>query len=185
MKRDFIWNIPFTTYPKKLARTPVNIINGPAAAVINPRNPRTSLRGLGSLLVNLIIPSTTFINVVLIFKNCSPIDARSAFNPSTARRYLPEADSVTCANSRPAIFARSCELAFIKSITCNVWEPCFPRLANNAFIRANWNLPNSCSIACCFCSGFNLSNAPCSSKIVPVRFPAFFVTISFKLIPNP
>ena len=44
---------------------------------------------------------------VFIVKNCSPTTARSAFNPSRALLYLPEADSVTILNSRPAMFAKS------------------------------------------------------------------------------
>ena len=105
------------------------------------------LIGSGSLPKNLIIPSRTFIILVPIFKNCSPTTARSAFKVSKALLYLPDADSVICANSRPAIFARSAELVFIKSRTCSVWLPCLPKFSNNAFIRANWNLPNNCSIA--------------------------------------
>ena len=73
--------------------------------------------GPGRLFTNLTIPSTRFIKKVETFKNSSPIPAKSAFNPSTALLYLPEADSVTMLNSRLAMVASSFELAFIRSIT--------------------------------------------------------------------
>ena len=38
-------------------------------------------------------------------------------------------------------------------------------------------------MACCFCNGSRLSNAPCKAVIVAVRFPAFCVTMPPKSIP--
>ena len=86
-------------------------------AVSPVTNVRIVLTGAGNLLINFKIPSVTLIKNVCIFKNSSPIDARSALRPSSALLYFPEADSVTMLNSRPATPANSCELAFIKSIT--------------------------------------------------------------------
>ena len=72
-----------------------------------PKKARIVFIGPGSLSINFNIPLTIFIKCVFIVKNCSPTPARSAFNPSNALRYLPEADSVTILNSRPAMFAKS------------------------------------------------------------------------------
>ena len=93
------------------------MITGPMIAVNPVTNVRTVLIGCGNFPTNLIIPSVTFIKNVCIFKNSSPMPARSALSPSSALLYLPEADSVTILNSRPATPASSAELAFIKSIT--------------------------------------------------------------------
>ena len=149
-----------------------------------PKYVKAFLIGPGKLLNISINLLKAFINLVATFKNPSPVVAKFAFNDSIARLNLPEADSVTCAISRFAIPARSEAEAFINSNTCNVCEPCFPKLLNKAFIRANWNLPNNCSNACCFCNGFSLSNAACKSNIVPVTFPAFLFTIPRMSIPN-
>ena len=59
-------------YPKKLASTPVNIINGPATAVNPPKNVKACFNGLGNILKKLITLSITPITIVPIFKNCSP-----------------------------------------------------------------------------------------------------------------
>ena len=106
--------------PKKFASKPVNIIRGPAIAVTPPRSASTCLTGPGKFIANWTILSITVIKTVLIVKNCSPTSARDALSPSNALRYLPDADSVTAVNSRPATFAKSSEEAFIKSKTCNV-----------------------------------------------------------------
>ena len=172
-------------YPKKFASTPVSMISGPATAVSPPTNVNIDLIGPGSFPTNLTIPSITFNIKVFIFKKDSPITARSAFTDSRALRYLPDADSVIIFNSRSEIAANSCVLAFIKSKTCSVWLPSFPRFSNRADILANWNFPNSCSIAFDLLSGSRLSKDFCSATIVPVRSPALDVTIPAISIPNP
>ena len=90
---------------------------GPANAVSAPTKARACLIGLGKPSTTPIILSTKVITLVAIFKNCSPIVAKSARRDSIALRYLPDADSVTAVNSRPAIDARSELLAFIRSKT--------------------------------------------------------------------
>ena len=117
-------------------------------------------------------------------KNCSPTSAKDALKLSIALRYLPDADSVTAANSRSATEANSPVEAFIRSNTCKVWLPCLPKFSNKALSLENWNLPNNCSIACCFCSGSKLSSAPCNAINVPVRLPALLFTIPKRSIPN-
>ena len=105
---------------------------------MNPANRLIKVfTGPGNLFAKFTILSTRFIKNVPTFKNCSPTPAKSAFNCSNALRNLPEADSVICANSRPATLAKSPTLAFIKSKTCRVWLPCLPRLSNNADSLAN------------------------------------------------
>ena len=94
-------------YPKKFARTPVSIIKGPATAVSPPKKASNDFNGAGSLSINFKIPLTIFIKWVLIVKNCSPTPASSALSDSKALLYFPEADSVTIANSRPAMLAKS------------------------------------------------------------------------------
>ena len=145
---------------------------------------RTCFNGLGKLSTNSKILVTTLINVVLIAKNWFPTVASWAFNPSTALLYLPDADSVTAANSRSASAPRSAVEAFIKSKTCKVWLPCFPKFSKRAFILANWNLPKRFSIACCFCNGFNWSKASCNASKVFVVLPALSLTIASKSMPN-
>ena len=136
------------------------MISGPASAVRLPMNVNIFLTGSGSLVTNLTIPSIVCNTYVFIFKNVSPTPARSALTLSRALLYLPEADSVIAVNSRADMFARSIVLDFIKSITCSVWLPSFPKFSKRAFILANWNLPNSCSIALDLLNGSNVSNAP-------------------------
>ena len=160
-------------------------MSGPAIAVIPPNALRNVLTGPGSALKKLIIPSTTFKTFVLIFKNCSPTVARSACTAAQALLNCPEADSVIIFNSRSEILARSTALAFIKSITCNVCDPDFPRFSNSADILANWNFPNSCSIALDLSKGLSWSSADCNAIIVSVRFPALSFTIPLRSIPNP
>ena len=60
-----------------------------------------------------------------------------------------------------------------------------PRFSNSAFILANWNLPNSCSIALALCNGSSESSESLSAMIVPVKLPAFLSTIPPRSIPNP
>ena len=93
------------------------MISGPATAVNPAKNVSIDFIGPGSLSIKLTIPLTKLIKNVCTFKNSSPIPAKSALSPSIALLYLPEADSVTCFNSRSAIPANSAELAFIRSIT--------------------------------------------------------------------
>ena len=172
-------------YPKKFPSTPVSMMRGPASAVSPPTNVNIDLIGPGKSVINFTIPSIAFNTNVLIFKNDSPAAAMSAFTDSRALLYCPDADSVICFISRAEMFARSCVLAFIKSKTCSVWLPCFPRFSNKADILANWNFPNNCSIAFDLLNGSRLSNAFCKDIIVPVKSPAFDDTIPAKSIPNP
>ena len=51
--------------------------------------------------------------------------------------------------------------------------------------RANWNVPNSCSIALALFSGSRVSNAVASARTVALISPLFASTIPLRLIPNP
>ena len=86
-------------------------------AVNAPANVINFLIGSGSLEPNSKTLFNTFTNLVAIFRNESPVLANSALRVSTALLYLPAADSVTAANSRPATASNSPALAFIKSKT--------------------------------------------------------------------
>ena len=54
------------------------MMSGPAIAVNPPKAFKNVFTGSGNFWKNLIIESTTFRTDVLILKNCSPADARSA-----------------------------------------------------------------------------------------------------------
>ena len=56
---------------------------------------------------------------------------------------------------------------------------------NNVDRRANWNLPNICSIALARLSGSSVSNALAKPTTVPLRSPALLFTIPLILIPSP
>ena len=56
---------------------------------------------------------------------------------------------------------------------------------NNVDRRANWNLPNICSIALARLRGSNVSNALANPTTVPFKSPALLLTIPLILIPRP
>ena len=58
-------------------------------------------------------------------------------------------------------------------------------LANNVDRRANWNLPNICSIALALASGSKAFKALANSTTVAFKLPLFLSTIAVALIPNP
>ena len=109
--------MPLVIYPKKFARTPVNMIRGPTNAVNPAKNVRAFLIGLGRLVKKSNIFEAAFIILVATPRNSSPTSAKVAFRVSIAFLYLPDADSVIIPNSRSAIPAKSEVLAFIRSIT--------------------------------------------------------------------
>ena len=143
---------PLTMYPRKLARTPVIIIRGPATAVITVANFTKFLIGSGSLLPNSIICEIRLESFssggISIFVIDSPTGSKAALIDSIARWNLIEEDSVRVLISPSAIFARSSEEALISFRTSTVWDPEAFKLSKSAEILANWYLPKSCSIIC-------------------------------------
>ena len=117
MKNALSCTIPLVIYPKKFARTPVNMIRGPTIAVNPAKYVTAFLIGPGKLLKNSNIFDAAFKSFVATGRKSSPISASEAFRVSIALLYFPDADSVIIPNSRSAIPARSEVLAFINSIT--------------------------------------------------------------------
>ena len=56
-------------------------------------------------------------------------------------------------------------------------------MANNVDKRANWNLPNICSITLALANGSNVFKASANSITVALRSPLLLSTIAFALIP--
>ncbi len=105
------------------------------------------------------IPDQRDNTIIFLANSVGPQTGNFQFIPGTTGAV---GTFTTIQSGKVATEASSPVDAFIRSNTCKVWLPCLPKFSNNAFSLENWNLPNSCSIACCFCSGFNLSNAPCN-----------------------
>ena len=160
------------------------MIRGPTNPTNAPTIVRTFLTPSGRLLNpsnNLFTAPSTVVNTC---KNPSPTPARLALKVSICLWNLPDADSVKIDNSRSAICANSAVDDPISSITCSVWLPAFPKLSNNADIRANWNFPKSCSIALALDRGSRLFNSSFNAITVLTKSPAFALTIPSIFTPN-
>ena len=86
-------------------------------------------------------------------KNALPTGIRANFKSSTAFLNLFIEDSAVMPNSLSDSAESSSTDEFAKSRTREAWFPSLATFANSVDKRANWNLPNICSIACALLSG--------------------------------
>ena len=105
------------------------------------------------------IPLTNSIIGVTASRNACPTGTSAVFKFSTAALNLFIEDSAVIPSSCSAIVARSAVEAVAKSKTRDAWFPVFVTFSNNVDKRANWNLPNNCSIALCLLRLDKLSKA--------------------------
>ena len=120
----------------------------------------------------------------MAFKNSFPIGAIVSFNCSIASLKLVPTASSTAPNSRSDKIASSSTDFAAKSKTRAACPPSFVTFSNKVERRANWNLPNNCSIALDLSNGARVSNAFAKSITVCFKFPTLPSTIPFILIPR-
>ena len=169
--------IPLASKPTLISRTGPTAPNVATRPTTNDLVP--SLRLLNAL--RTFVPNSMI--GVTSFRKDSPIGASAAWNCSIADLNFVAADSSTLPSSRPAIAERSLALVLIRSRTAAAWLPSSIMLLNRADILANWNLPNSLSMALDFSSGSSWSRAIPRSRTVCLRFPAFLSTIPTTSMP--
>ena len=147
------------------------------------------------IVITFLVPSLRPLNFARIFptnstmgvtacKNALPTGTNSFFKFSMAFLNLAPVESSTLFNSRSDRIANSSIDAPARSNALDACDPSFTILLNNVEILANWNLPNSCSIALARFSGSSVSNALASPTTVPFKFPALLSTIPLMLIPR-
>ena len=151
----------------------------PTAFIIKFLTPESSLLNCSSALVpNSIIGVTSF-------RNCSPSGIRDVLISSIAFWNLNIGESSTFFNSRSDRIANSSEVAFASPSTVAAWLPSFLTFWKSVDRRANWNLPNICSIARARFSGSRVSRASAMPRTIPFTSPLLASTMPLMLMPNP
>ena len=163
--------------------------------VISNTGPTAPIPTVNSV-ITFLVPSERLANFSNIFptnstigvaasKNALPTGTRAILRSSTLFLNLFIAESAVSPNSCSDRADNSVTLELAKSRTRAAWFPSLATLANNVDRRANWNLPNICSIACALCSGSSSLSASANSITVAFKSPLLFTTISLALIPKP
>ena len=186
LKNDFMLTNSFIMFAAPLAIRPNVISNiGPipatarVAMLANCFAP--SLRPLNP---SRIFPTNSIIGVTA-FRNASPTGASFAFTSSIDFWNLYIGESETFFISRSDRIASSSAVSFAKPATLFAWLPSSITFLNNVEIRANWNLPNNCSIARARFSGSSVSKALAIPITVALTSPLLFSTIPLTLILKP
>ena len=122
---------------------------------------------------------------VTAFKNASPTGTIATLRSSTDFLNFIIAESAVFPNSLSDKFARSCTDAPARSSTRAACVPSLVTFENNADKRANWNLPNICSMARALSSGASVSRACANPITVAFRSPLFLLTMLTMSMPKP
>ena len=147
------------------------------------------------MVIAFLVPSERLPNFSRIFatnstmgvtasRNALPTGISATLRSSTVFLNLFIEDSAVIPSSCSDKAESSSTEEFAKLRTRAAWLPSLATFAKSVDRRANWNLPNICSITCALLSGSSSLSASANSITVALRLPLFFVTISLALIPK-